>query len=87
MEIALRRLAELAVHVKIASEAVLAAAHHMTELRSDDRARDDGAWSRAMDEIIALNVQLGFMERILRTTMHDDVAPPRPARGGRVMLP
>jgi hypothetical protein len=83
MEIELRRLLELAVHVKLASEAVLAAANHLTEIRPDGDAPEDG-WRRTMDELITLNVELGFMERILRTATGDRVALPRPARGGRI---
>jgi hypothetical protein len=84
MDLALRRLMELAVHVKLASEAVLAAAQHLTEIRPDEGASENG-WRRTMDELITLNVELGFMERILRSVTGDQVALSRPARGGRVL--
>ena len=85
MEIALRRLMELAVHVKLASEAVLAAAHHLAELRPDDDAGDGIAWCRTMDQLMSLNVELGFMERILTRATDGDVVLPRVARNGRAI--
>ncbi|TMA49436.1 MAG: hypothetical protein E6J83_01675 [Deltaproteobacteria bacterium] len=73
------RFLELAVHMKLASEAVVEAAEQLPALRPDDpggAAAD--AWSRLMDGLIALNVQLGFMEQILRTVMRENA--PAPAR-------
>jgi hypothetical protein len=37
-----------------------------------------------MDQLVTLNVQLGFMERIIRKVTHADVAASRPGRNGRV---
>jgi len=68
MEIEARRFLELAIHVKLASEAVLEAARNLATLEPDGDDAATGRWRRAMDELIALNVELGFMERILRTT-------------------
>src|SRR5579862_2218177 len=68
MEIEARRFMELAIHVKLASEAVLEAARNLATLQPDAAEAAAGPWRRAMDELIALNVELGFMERILRTT-------------------
>jgi len=85
MEIALRRLMEMAVHVKLASEAVLAVAHHLATVRPDEGTSDGAAWCHTMDQLVTLNVQLGFMERILRNATDTDVAPPRPGRNGRVV--
>ena len=66
MEIEARRVMELAVHVKLASEAVLEAARNVAALRPDADHPDAGAWRRAMDELVAMNIQVAFMERILR---------------------
>ena len=76
MEIEARRFMELAIHVKLASEAVLEAARNLATLKPDAAEAAAGPWRRAMDELIALNVELGFMERILRTTatVSDSVA-------------
>jgi hypothetical protein len=87
MEIELRRFMELAVHVKLASEAVLTAARSLAELRPIDAGTDAVAWRHTMDELITLNVELGFMERILRTATREGVALARPARNGRVLTP
>jgi len=85
MEIALRRLTELAVHVKLASEAVLSAARHVAEMRPDDAPFNGNPWSRAMEDLVEMNVQLRFMERILRTLTRDDIA--AAPRGARFFTP
>jgi hypothetical protein len=85
MEIALRRLTELAVHVKLASEAVLAAARHVAEMRPDEAPSDGEPWSRAMEDLVEMNVQLRFMERILRTLTREGVA--AAPRGARIFTP
>jgi hypothetical protein len=72
MEIEPRRFMELAVHVKLLSESVLEAARSVTALRPSDAPSDD-AWRRAMDELIAMNLELGSMERLLRSTAGGDL--------------
>jgi hypothetical protein len=68
------KMLELAVHVKLVSEAIVAAAHHLTTLRPDlDAGEQATAWSQAIDELIAMNVEVGFMERILRGALHQPV--------------
>ena len=84
MKIEGRRFMELAVHVKLASEAVLEAARNLAELRPREPNSNEGAWRRTMDELITMNVELGFMERILRAAARDDIALPR-ARSGRLL--
>jgi hypothetical protein len=82
MEIELRRVMELAVHVKLASEAVLGAARSLAEIEPDGSGTD--AWRRTMDELIAMNVELSFMERILRRAAVDGAAVlPASVRGRR----
>ena len=66
MEIEARRVMELAIHVKLASEAVLEAARNVAVLRPDADHPDAAAWRRAMDELVAMNIEIAFMERILR---------------------
>jgi len=71
------RFLELAIHVKLASEAVVEAAEQLPALRPDDpRSAAADAWSRLADEIMALNVQVGFMERLLRTVMRESAPAP-----------
>ena len=83
MEIEERRLLELAVHVKLASENMLEAARSLTELRPCDATAGMATWRHAMDELIAMNVQLSFMERTLRKATHGDLVLPRDSRAGR----
>ena len=64
-----RRFLELAVHVKLASEAMTAAARYLIALRPlDTETASASAWCNTMDELMAMNVELGFMERILSKT-------------------
>jgi len=70
------RFLELAVHMKLASEAVVEAAEQLPALRPDDPGSAADAWSRLMDGLIALNVQLGFMERLLRSVMRESATAP-----------
>ncbi len=86
MEIEGRHFIELAVHVKLASEAVLEAARNLAELRPREANPAEGTWRRTMDELITMNVELGFMERILRAAARNDIPLPR-ARNGRPMTP
>ncbi len=71
MTIDRNKVLELAVHVKLASEAIVTAAQHLAELRSERTAEETAAWTRTMDELIAMNVELGFMERILRGALRE----------------
>ena len=86
MEIEARRLLELAVHVKLASENVLEAARSLIELRPGDPGSGMGAWHRAMDELTAMNIELAFMERILRKATPGGLVLRRAARGGRPVV-
>jgi hypothetical protein len=85
MEIDGRRVVELAIHVKLASEAVLEAARNLATLRPLDGSSEAVAWRHTLDELVALNIELGFMERILRTAAHGDVTLPRAGRNGRTL--
>ena len=85
MEIEGRRFMELAVHVKIASEAVLEAARNLAAIRPLDSEAQAAAWQHTMDELVSLNVQLGFMERILRDAAHGRMPLPTPGRNGRTI--
>jgi hypothetical protein len=72
MTIDREKVLELAVHVKLATEAIVTAAHHLAGLRPDgDAAGRTAAWTQTMDELIAMNIELGCMERILRGTLRD----------------
>jgi len=80
-----RYLFELAVHVKLASEAIVAAARDLVALRPDATGETAAAWSRTMDDLALMNVELGFMEKIVRDATRGRRATgrldiPRPSR-------
>jgi hypothetical protein len=87
MQIETRRFLELAVHVKLVSEAMLAAAENLAQLQPRPADSAYAAWGRTMDELIAMNVQLGFMERLLRAVAYDDVTAPCPATSSAAVMP
>jgi hypothetical protein len=64
-----RYLLELAVHVKLASEAIVAAAQNLAALRPDPTGATAAVWSRTMDDLAMMNVELGFMEEIVRAAV------------------
>jgi hypothetical protein len=85
MTIEPRRFMELAVHVKLASEAILEAARNLAALRPPESTPEAVAWRSTMDELIAINVELGFMERILHRAAQDGPALPRSLRTSRTL--
>lgn len=81
-------LLELAVHVKLASEAIVAAARNLVALRPDATGETAAAWTRTMDDLASMNVQLGLMEQIVRTAARGGAiaeAQPPVARGRRAV--
>jgi hypothetical protein len=72
MRIEGRRFLELALHVKLASEAMMEAARHLATLRPQAIASTEvEAWTRTVDELIAMNAQIGLMERVLRAATRE----------------
>src|SRR5262245_39951261 len=62
------RFLKLAVHVKLASEAMIATARNLVVLQPNDPTAGDAlAWVRAVDGLSAMNLELRSMERILRS--------------------
>ena len=83
MRIEGRRLLELAVHVKVASEAMIVAARNLATLRPDDPSTTGAAaWSGTVDGLTVLNLQLESMERILRRAIRQDAMALRPTKAG-----
>ena len=83
MKIEGRRLLKLAVHVKLASEAMITAARGAATLRPDDpSAADAAAWSRTVEGLTLLNMQLESMERILRHAVRQDAMALPPPKAG-----
>ncbi len=70
------RLFELVVHVKLASEAMIAAARNLATLEpTDPTAAEALAWVRTVDGLSAMNLELGSMERILRSATLESLPP------------
>lgn len=63
MTIQPRRFFELAVHVKLASEAMIAAARHLS-------------MPQPRDDLIAMSLELGSIERILRVSARERASAP-----------
>src|SRR5207244_11624673 len=71
-----RWLFELVVHVKRASEAMIAAARNLAALEpTDPTAAEALAWVRTVDGLSAMNLELGSMERILRSATQESLPP------------
>lgn len=70
---------ELAVHLKLASDAVLTAAKNLAVL-SKDHQEPDEHWAGTLDGLMNMNAEITVMERILRALMEanreEDLAPP-----------
>ena len=56
---------DLTVHLKRTSDALLRAAQHLAVM-SHGGARSDGSTAGALDELIAMAIELAAMERIMR---------------------
>jgi hypothetical protein len=59
---------ELAVHLKLASDAVLSTAQNLAAL-SNTGAPPDEHWAGTLDGLMNLNTEITIMERILRALM------------------
>ncbi len=59
---------ELAVHLKLASDAVLTTAKHLAAL-SNDASTPDEHWAGSLDGLMNMNSEITIMERILRALM------------------
>jgi hypothetical protein len=75
---------ELAVHLKLASDAVLATAKHLAVL-SNGNATPDEHWAGTLDGLMNMNSEITIMERILRALMEanreeDSAAPASPSK-------
>jgi hypothetical protein len=59
------RLIDLTVHLKRASDALLGAARHLAVLSHEDQDADERC-AGALDELIAVAIEMAAMERVLR---------------------
>ena len=75
---------ELAVHLKLASDAVLNTAKHLAVLSNGNTAPDEH-WAGTLDGLMNMNSEITTMERILRALMdanreEQHTAPAAPAK-------
>jgi hypothetical protein len=78
MQIENERFLALAIHVQMASAAMEEVARSVAALRPDDgSAGERAAWAQALDELAAMNVQLGFMRQILHRAVAAEGGAPR----------
>jgi hypothetical protein len=59
---------ELAVHLKLASDAILKTARHLAVLSNGDSGPEE-QWAGTLDSLMAMNTEITLMEKILRALM------------------
>ena len=59
---------ELAVHLKLASDAILKTARHLAVLSNGDSSNEE-QWAGTLDSLMAMNSEITVMEKILRALM------------------
>jgi len=76
------RLSQLSVHLKRASDALLGTAQNLAML-SHDTCDSEGRCAGALDQLIAMAIEMAAMERIMRTLTAGDAEQGfyRPAAG------
>ncbi len=61
---------ELAVHLKLASDAILKTAHHLSAISSTGGTpSEDAEWAGTIESMMSVNNQITIMERLLRAVM------------------
>ena len=61
---------ELAVHLKMASDAILKTAHHLAAISSTGSSQtEDAEWAGTIESMMSINNQITIMERLLRAVM------------------
>ena len=64
------KFTELAVHLKLASDAILNTAHHLAAISSTENSpKDDAEWAGPIESMMSINNQVTIMERLLRAVM------------------
>lgn len=59
---------ELAVHLKLASDAILSTARHLAVLSNGDGTSEEH-WGGTLESLMSMNTEITIMERILRALM------------------
>jgi hypothetical protein len=72
---------ELAVHLRMASDAILTTARNLTALGTNDGTTPEAAWGGTIDSMLSLSNQLGVLDRLLYAVLdanRDQVPVPTP---------
>jgi hypothetical protein len=59
---------DLAVHLKMASDALLSTARHLAVLSNADNGPEEN-WAGTLDSLMSMNTEITIMERILRALL------------------
>ncbi len=59
---------DLAVHLKMASDALLSTARHLAVLSNADNGPEEN-WAGTLDSLMSMNTEITVMERILRALL------------------
>jgi hypothetical protein len=75
---------ELAVHLKLASDAILKTAHHLAAISTaGNSSKADDEWAGTLESLMSMNNQITLMERILRALMDANRAEEGSGNGGK----
>ena len=69
---------ELAVHLKLASDAILKTARHLAVISNTDREGPEEHWQGTLTGLTALNTEITYMEKILRALLDANKEEPPP---------
>lgn len=79
---------ELAVHLKMASDAILKTAHHLAAISSTGSSQtEDAEWAGTIESMMSINNQITIMERLLRAVMDANRTDDAPAGNQGGSLP
>ena len=70
MVVDMETFTEMAVHVKLASDAILKTARHLAVIsETTDRPDLDEHWSGTLDSLMSTNTEVTVMEKLLRAVL------------------
>ena len=73
MIIDIETFTELAVHLKITSDAILKTAHSLAQLGATIQQQSDPVWEDVIKNMLAINNQVTTMEQLLRAVLDANV--------------
>jgi hypothetical protein len=78
---------ELAVHLKLASDAILSTTQHLAAINApaESTPSEDAEWEGTIESMMSVNHQITVMEQLLRAVMdanHSDEGYCDPSQGG-----